>query len=266
MGIDEKLVNAQAAPDPKLTVHYEQSGRVAVISYDRPERRNAWNVDCARETVEAVRRANADPGIGAIVLTGEGDTFCAGADLKEAPQYDPDTGRRLTPATFTMGKGDRNWIALLAESKPVIVAVNGAAVGIGATHTLAADIRIAAESASFSFPFLKLGAMPECGATALLPRIVGAGRALDLILRSATVSATEALNFGLVTAIYPDADLRTQAIALASQLAELPALQVKLTKRMFLENSCASDVDAIMFNESKAFIELIKALKKEKPL
>jgi len=267
LGTNEKFIDELAAvPDPKPSVRCERHGKVAVISFDRPQRRNAWNVGCTRETIAAIQRANADPAIGAIVLTGEGATYCAGADLKEDPQYDPETGRRLTPGTFTMGQGDRNWITLLAESKPVIAAVNGAAVGIGATHTLAADIRIAAESASFSFPFLRLGAMPECGATALLPRLVGAGRALDLILRSATVSAVEALNIGLVTAVYPDADLRAQAIAFAEQLAALPAMQVKLTKRMFLDNTCASDADAVMRNESRAFVELIKASKKEKPL
>lgn len=263
MGINEKFGDGPAAQSP---VSYERTGRVAVISYNRPERRNAWSVGCVLETIAAIQQANADQDVGAIVLTGEGTTFCAGADQKEEPQYDPETGRRVTPATFTMGKGDRNWITLLAESKPVIAAVNGAAVGIGATHTLAADIRIAAQSASFSFPFLRLGAMPECGATALLPNIVGAGRALDLVLRSATVSAQEALNIGLVTAIHADADLRAQAILLAEQLAKLPPLQVKLTKRMFLQNANACDADAVMLNESKAFIELIKVLKKEKPL
>jgi len=267
LGINEKFGDQPAAvPDVISPVRCERVGRVALISYNRPQRRNAWNVDCVRETVAAIRRANVDPDVGAIVLTGEGNTFCAGADLKEDPQYDAETGRRLTPATFTMGKGDNNWIALLAESKPVIAAVNGLAVGIGATHALAADIRIAAESASFSFPFLRMGAMPECGASALLPRLVGAGRALDLILRSATVSAQEALSIGLVTAVYADADLRAQAIKLAAQLAELPTMQVKLTKRMFSDNASANNADAIMLNENRAFVELLRILKKEKPL
>jgi len=247
-------------------VRYEHNGKVAVISYDRLARRNAWSVDCVQATIEAIQRANVDPGVGAIVLTGEGSTFCAGADLKEEPKYDAATGRRLTPGTFTMGRGDRNWITLLALSKPIIAAVNGAAVGIGATQILAADIRIAAESASFSFPFLRLGAMPECGSSALLPRLVGAGRALDIILRSATVSAQEALRIGLVTAVHPDAELRTAAVALAEQIASLPSMQVKLTKRMFIENAEAADADSIMRTESNAFVELLRELKQEKPL
>jgi enoyl-CoA hydratase/carnithine racemase len=250
----------------EFPVLYHRSGRVAVISYNRPERRNAWDVACARATIAAVQRANADPDVGAIVLTGEGSSFCAGADLMEEAKYDPATGRRLTPATFTMGSGDRNWIDLLARSKPVIAAVNGAAVGIGATQLLAADIRIAAQSASISFPFLQLGAMPECGCSALLPRLVGVGRALDLILRSASVSAQEALRIGLVTAVYPDPELRSAAVALAGQIASLSALQVKLTKRMFLDNAAAPDPGAIMRTENDAFIELLQALRREKPL
>jgi 2-(1,2-epoxy-1,2-dihydrophenyl)acetyl-CoA isomerase len=244
----------------------ERIGRVAMLSYDRPARRNAWSVALVQETIAAIRRANADPEVGAIVLTGEGTVFCAGADLKDAAQYETGTGRRLTPATFTMGRGEHNWIAFLAQSKPVIAAVNGPAVGIGATHILAADLRIAAESASFSFPFLRLGAMPECGSSALLPRLVGAGRAMDLLLRAATVSAREALHIGLVTAVHPDADLRAAAIALAEQIADLPTLQVGLTKRMLFENAGSADADAIMRNENAAFLDLLKALKKDKPL
>ena len=247
-------------------VRYEREGPVAVITHDRPERRNAWSVDSVRATVAAILRANADPDVGAIVLTGAGTTYCAGADLKAEPEYEPDSGRRLTPATFTMGRDDHNWIALLQRSKPVIVAVNGPATGIGATHTLAADIRLAATSASFSFPFLALGAMPECGSTALLPRLVGAGRALDIILRSATISAMEALHIGLVTAIHPDGTLLARAVELGEAIAGLPHLQVKLTKRMFSENARAQDADTIMQNENAAFIELLKNLKREKPL
>jgi 2-(1,2-epoxy-1,2-dihydrophenyl)acetyl-CoA isomerase len=254
-------------PDDTVNpVRYALRGRVAVITHDRPEQRNAWSVDSVRATVAGIQRANTDDDVGAIVLTGAGNTYCAGADLKAEPQYDPDTGRRLTPAAFTMGPGDDNWITLLAQSKPVIVAVNGPATGIGATHTLAADIRVAASSASFSFPFLELGAMPECGSTALLPRLVGAGRAMDLILRAATLTAMEALDIGLVTAIYPDEALLERAVDLAEHIACLPALQVKLTKRMFGANACAQDADTVMHNESQAFVEMLKTLKREKPL
>lgn len=264
--MSEQAAGDSARGQESSPVRYEVVNAVALVTVARPERRNAWSVGCVEAVVAAIKRANADAAVGAIVLTGEGDTYCGGADLKDSPTYDPETGRRLTPATYTMGEGDRNWISLLAESKPVVVALNGPAVGIGATHILAADMRVAAQSASISFPFLKLGAMPECGCTALLPRLVGSGRALDMILRNATVPANEALAIGLVTAVFPDDELLKEALALASQLAKLPPLQVRLTKRMFLENAASQSPAEVMKVENRAFVELLKSLKKEKPL
>ena len=247
-------------------IRIERDGAVQLIVFDRPERRNAWNVACAREVIAAIKAANEDPDVGAIVLTGEGSTYNAGADLKGEAEYDPESGRRLLPITFMMGTGEANWIALLQQSKPVVAALNGPAVGLGATHTLAADIRVMAESATLSFPFLKLGAMPECGSTALLARLVGAGRATDILLRSATISAREALDWGLATQIFPDAELRAGAVSIARELAEAPSLQVSLTKRMLAANIGSNDPDAIMQVESRTFVELLKAVRKEKPL
>ncbi|MES2986372.1 MAG: enoyl-CoA hydratase/isomerase family protein [Pseudomonadota bacterium] len=259
---------ASAAEDAALpaAILYERVGRVALLTYNRPERRNAWSVEAVQATVAAIKRANADAEVGAIVLTGRGSVFCAGADLKEPTSHDPETGRRLSPARFTMGTGDHNWISLLAGSKPVIFALNGAAVGIGATQTLAGDIRIAARSASFSFPFLKLGAMPECGSSALLPRLIGAGRATDILLRSARVSAEEALQIGLVTGVYPDEELRDAALALGQTLAEMPPVQMQLTKKMLLANAVNADPDSIMRIESDAFVELLRTLKRDRAL
>lgn len=237
-----------------------------MIVFSRVERRNAWNVACAREVIAAIMAANEDAEVGAIVLTGEGNTYSAGADLKDEAEYDPEIGRRLLPVTYMMGTGEANWITLLRQSKPVVAAINGPAVGLGATHTLAADIRVMAESAVFSFPFLKLGAMPECGSTALLAGLVGAGRATDILLRSATVSAREALDRGLVTHVFPDGELREGAIAIAQELAEAPPLQMALTRKMLAANIGSGDADAIMQAESRAFVELLKAVKREKPL
>jgi 2-(1,2-epoxy-1,2-dihydrophenyl)acetyl-CoA isomerase len=248
------------------TILTERIGRVALIAFNRPDRRNAWDVICVRETIAAIQAVNADDAVGAIVLTGEGSSYCAGVDLKSEPEYDPVTGRPLTPATFTMGSGDDNWIGLLAASKPVVAAINGPAVGIGATHPLAADIRVMAASAHFSFPFLRLGAMPECGSTALLPRLIGLGRATDVLLRSGTISADEALQWGLVTQVFPDADLRAGAIAIGEELAAAGPLRVRLTRQMLADNALASDAEQIMRTESRAFVEMLKALKQKKSL
>jgi enoyl-CoA hydratase/carnithine racemase len=266
-----KMVNdggerVAVATESYTSIRTERIGAVQLIIYNRPERRNAWSVECVRETISAIKAANADAAVGAIVLTGEGSSYCAGADLKSAPQFDPVTGRVLMPATFTMGSGDANWIKLLAESKPVVAAINGPAVGIGATHPLAADIRVMAQSAHFSFPFLRMGAMPECGSTALLPRLIGLGRATDILLRSGTISAEEALQWGLVTQVFPDAELRGGAIAIAEQLAAAKGLQVRLTKQMLAANAQSDDAEQIMQTESRTFVQMLKLLKLEKPL
>jgi len=257
---------AAGAAGADALILYENHGPVALIALNRPERRNALNVPLIRALIAAVKRANADPAVGAIVLTGQGSVYSAGADVKAPPEPRDEKGRRPNPGSVTMGKDDNNWPMLMERSKPVICAVNGPAVGMGVTHILSADIRIAAESASFSFPFLRLGAMPEVGSTGLLPRLVGFGRALDLCLRSATIDAREAERIGLVTSVHPDADLRAAALDLAGRIAAYPPLQVKLTKAMFYDNAGESSNEMITTRESRAFVEMLSALKRDKPL
>lgn len=242
---------------------YEETGAVAVITYNRPDKRNAWNSGIVLEAIEAFKRANANDAIRAIVLTGAGQAYCAGADTK-TPEPKDANGRTVHAATYSMGKGEHNWMNLLEKSKPTIIAVNGPAVGIGCTHTLAADIRIAAASATFSFPFVRLGAMPECGSTGLLPRIVGFGRAMDLCLRAATITAEEAQRIGLVSSVHPDAELRDAAITLAQQIAGYPPVQVKLTKGLLYANVEERSSDEILKRENAAFLEMFTTLRKAK--
>jgi enoyl-CoA hydratase/carnithine racemase len=245
---------------------YEERGAVALISFNRPESRNAWNVATVRETMAAVRQANASEAVRAIVLTGEGSVYSAGADIKAPPEPRDENGHRPNPSTLTMGQGEHNWLKLMLESKPTIVALNGPAIGLGATHVLSADLRVAARSATLSFPFLRLGAMPECGSTALLGRLIGFGRATDICLRAGSVDAEEALRIGLVTAVHADEDLRDEALKLAERIAGFPALQMKLTKQLLWDNSAEFDPDAIMRRESTTFIGLLRTLGRAKPL
>lgn len=238
----------------------EKRDGVARLSFNRPARRNAWNTQLVRELMAAIREANSDDGVRVIMLTGEGSTYSAGADFKAPPEPKDENGRIPNPSTLTMGQGEHNWLKLLIESKPVIAAINGPAIGLGATHALAADIRLAAENATFSFPFLKLGAMPECASTALLGRIVGHGRALDLCLRAREIDAQEAYRIGLVTEVFAAADLQDKAFAVAQSIAALPPLQTKLSKALLWQNAGEHDPDAIMRRESRAFIEMMKAV------
>jgi enoyl-CoA hydratase/carnithine racemase len=240
---------------PVLT---DRHGRVAVLTIDRPQVRNAWDVPTYRALTAAISDASADPGIGAIVLTGTGSVYCSGVDLKAPPEPADDSGRAPTLGTLSMARTG-NWLELVASAKPLIVALNGAAVGAGATHILAADIRLAAASATVRFPFLSLRMLPELGSSALLQRLVGAGRARELLLTGRSVGAEEALQIGLVSAVYPDDELLTEAIATAAGIARLPALQVQLTRHLLDDNADGADAGTVLQRESRAFISLMRS-------
>lgn len=236
----------------------DRHGRVAVLTIDRPRVRNAWDVPTYRALTAAISDASADPGVGAIVLTGAGSVYCSGVDLKAPPEPADDSGRAPTVGTLSMARAG-NWLELVASAKPLIVALNGAAVGAGATHILAADIRLAAASATIRFPFLSLRTLPELGSSALLQRLVGAGRARELLLTGRPVGAEEALRIGLVSAVYPDNELLTEAIATAAGIASLPALQVQLTRHLLDDNADGADAGTVVQRESRAFITLLRS-------
>jgi enoyl-CoA hydratase/carnithine racemase len=251
------------ASEPAFAGHlqYEVIDRVAVVTYDRPERRNALSVGMYKALTIAVEKANADDQVGAIVLTHTGPVFCAGTDLKAPPEpKHPVTGVRETVAVLGMAN-DTSWIHLLRRSKPTVAALNGAAVGLGATHILAADLRIGSPSASFSFPFLARGAMPEFGCSALLPRIVGFAAAMEICLTSANLDAEAALARGLLNRITQAADAREEAVALAAQLAQAPALQVRLTRQMLHDNVAEADWNTVLTREREAFIAMFRAMR-----
>lgn len=240
------------------TLRYEVRGRVAVITYDRQERRNAWNVPMYREVVAAVEAANADAAVGAIVLTNAGPVFCAGVDFKAAPEEkDPASGVRPNVATLSMAPGD-SWIHLLRRSKPTIAAVNGAAIGAGVTQILPADIRVGSRSSSYSVPFTSLGLMPEIGCTALLPQIIGFGRAMDLCLTAGKIDAGEALAIGLITRVFDDATFLDEAVALGERLAGYPAFPLNRTKALVWENAMEGNADRYLARETEAFVELFR--------
>lgn len=240
-------------------LHYEEQGNVAVITFDRPACCNAMNNQTYRELVAAVERANASEAVGAIVLTHKGPVFCAGIDLKAQPEErDPVTGIRPTVATMGMAN-DTSWVHLMKRSKPTVAALNGAAIGLGATHVLAVDIRIGSRAASFSFPFLTRGSMPEFGFSALLPQIVGFAAAIDMCLTSAKLEAETCLAKGLLSRLTDAEDALPEAIALASEIGKHSLLQVSLTRQLIYDNAGESDWNMIMTRERDAFIQLFRA-------
>ncbi|MDB5470175.1 MAG: enoyl-CoA hydratase/carnithine racemase [Caulobacter sp.] len=243
------------------TIRYEQRGKVALITYDRQERRNAWNVPMYREIVAAIGAANAEDSVGAIVITNDGPVFCSGVDFKAPPEEkDRVTGLRPNVATLSMAPDD-SWIHLIQQSKPVICAINGAAIGAGITQILAADIRVGSKSSTYAFPFTSLGLMPEIGATALLPQLIGLGRAMDLCLTAGKVDADEALRIGLITRVFDDATLVDDAVALAEKLAGFPAFTLKKTKELIYANVVEGEANAYLARETEAFVELYRVNK-----
>lgn len=198
----------------------ERRGAVALLTLNRPERRNAYTVAMGEALTEAFRRLADEDAVRAVVLTGAGKGFCAGVDLDalraQREGGDAGPGPRLGEEAFL-----REMPSELARyPKPLLAAVNGAAVGVGVTMILPFDLRLAAEGAKLALPFLKLGILPGLGSTHLLPRIVGRGRALELVLSGRSVTAEEAAGMGLVNRVVPPERLVDETVALAEAMAE----------------------------------------------
>ena len=207
---------------------YERQGRVAVITLNRPESLNATTGVMNAELQDAFQAAGADDGVGCVVITGAGRAFCAGADVK-AFQSGLQGGEGYRAEHGPGGRLDTLWNL----PKPVIAAINGVAVGVGATLPLACDIRVASEGARFGFIFRRLGLAPEFGSTFLLPRIVGLPRAMELCLSGRMVEAAEALELGLVTSVFPQTSFMEEVLSLATDLANGPTQALSTAKEGF---------------------------------
>jgi enoyl-CoA hydratase/carnithine racemase len=220
--------------------------------------KNAWDVPTYRSIVAAIGEANDNADVGAIVLTATGSIYCAGVDMKAPKEEVDSSGHRPSVGSLAMARRD-GWAQLLASSKPTIAAVNGAAIGLGATHLLPVDIRIAAQSASFQFPFLAVGILPELGSTALLPRLIGEGRARELFLTGRAVLADEARAMGLIAQVLPDAELVDASIQIAQEIADLPNYLVRTTRQLLVESGDGNDVASVIEREGRAFVALLKS-------
>jgi enoyl-CoA hydratase len=188
----------------------EKSDRLAWLTLNRPEKLNALNNEVLRELEQVIADLEQDPEVGAVVITGSGEkAFVAGADIAELKTLDT-AGARIQAL-----RGQAVFQRIESMPKPVIAAVNGFALGGGCELALACHIRIASENARFGLPEASLGIIPGYGGTQRLPRLVGKGVALDMILSAEMVSAADALRMGLVSRVVPQADLRAAAEKLA---------------------------------------------------
>jgi enoyl-CoA hydratase/carnithine racemase len=218
-------------------VEYEQiltdvADGILTITLNRPDRLNAWTATMASELMSAFDRADADDDIRVVIVTGAGRGFCAGADLSGGGDtFDPRT--RAPSDGIPRDNGGQFTLRIFESTKPVIAAINGPAVGVGATMTLPMDIRLAADSARIGFVFTRRGIVPEACSSWFLPRVVGISRAMEWVATGRVFDATEALEAGLVRSIHSSEELLGTARKLAAEIVEHTApVSVALARRM----------------------------------
>lgn len=214
-------------------IRYTIDGPIATIMLARPDKLNAYTAVMGAELAEAVRKAGAEEQVRAIILTGEGRGFCAGADISGGADSFGSGGPNFAAAGRPRQDGGGFVGALFDSPKPIIAAINGAAVGVGATLTLPCDIRIAADTARFGFVFARRGLVPEAGSAWFLPQIVGLPQALRWCLTGTVFDAAEALRGGLVSEVVAPADLLARAHDIAHEIAANTApVSIALTRQM----------------------------------
>ena len=221
---------AKAAADEVL---YEVADGVAVITLNRPERMNAISGPMLTKLAADLLKANADPKVRVVLLTGAGRAFCVGLDLVDATQGSG-IGSASQAQSVSVNLDLRNTppTILFNLDKPTICALNGAAAGYGLDTALGCDIRIMGESSKLAAAFVKRGVVPESGGTWLLPRLVGWSKAAELIFTGRTLSAADSLALGLASEVVPDAELMARARAVAAEIAANAPLAVQSAKRL----------------------------------
>ena len=242
---------------PYETVDLRIDNGVAEITLNRPDRLNAWTAQFGDELREALLTDAADPSVRAVLITGAGRGFSSGADLKEMLEQGseggqiPDVGDMLRNRYHPIIKGIREL------PKPVVAAVNGPAVGIGASLALACDLIWAAESAIFGLAFVNIGLVPDGGSTVLVPVAAGKARALEMALLGEPIPADRALDWGLINRVVPDGELLDEARGLVQALAKGPTRSYANSKRA-LNNSVFKNMDEQLDLEADIQGEMVK--------
>jgi enoyl-CoA hydratase len=255
-------------PQSYETLLVERRDRVAIITINRPEKRNALNIQTREEGAAALDELREDSSVGVVVFTGAGDkAFVAGADIAEF------AGRTaITQREVMLGRS--LFTAIDSFPKPVIAMVNGYCLGGGCELALACDLRIASETASFGQPEINLGIIPGGGGTQRLTRLVGEGKAMELILTGDIIDARTAFNLGLVNMVVPAADLEGKTMEIANRISEKSPIAlrmakeaVKLASRSNLDEGLRREVDlfALCFSSEDKDEGVQAFLEKRKP-
>jgi enoyl-CoA hydratase len=226
------------------TILMEREGRVAILTVNRPDKLNALNDQVREDMLAALAQVESDDGVGVVVITGAGEkSFIAGADIGEFAGRTPFDQRHAM-------RSPRIFDIMSSFPKPVIAMINGFCLGGGCELALSCDLRIASEKARFGQPVIKLGLIPGGGGTQRLPRLVGTGHALRLILTGDMIGAAEAQSIGLVEMVVPPEELRAKTLELAQKIAAMSPLTVKVAKeavraseRMSLEEGIVYERD-----------------------
>lgn len=238
-------------------IKYQVDGSVAVITLNRPQVLNALTPSLISDWEAAIRQANENEAVGAILVAGAGKAFCAGADLEGWFLPFVRGERDYSEADQRLGGlgevGD--WIALTAESKPLVAAVQGAAVGGGITMLLPFDVIYAADNAVFSFPFAQVGIVPEYCSSHFLAARVGLGRASEWTLSGRRIDASEAERTGLVNRVVAADALADEAMGMARSLANVPTRMARMTKALLRQNFAETDIGKVWQRESDSLRE-----------
>jgi enoyl-CoA hydratase/carnithine racemase len=208
---------------PESTILLQISNHIAKITLNRPDAKNEINLRMAQELDEICRRINQDNDIYVVILTGSGSVFCGGRES-------PVAGQKQTRGEAETAQKYNAAAAVAAIEKPVVAAVNGDAFGDGLELALACDVRIAAQNARFGLPEIEAGLIPSGGGTQRLPRIVGRGKALEMILTGETIDTAAALEYGLITKIVPADSLMSEVETLAKAMAAKAPVSLRYIK------------------------------------
>jgi 2-(1,2-epoxy-1,2-dihydrophenyl)acetyl-CoA isomerase len=251
--------------------------RIATIRFNRPARMNAVNTRLTAEFLDALLACDNDDDARVLIVTGVEDAFCAGLDIDEAiARIEERRPIPSTPEHMVPSQRSVPWIPLIIRQmkKPVIAAINGPAIGAGFSIALACDIRIASDRARMGAPFARVALTPEFGSSYNLPRLVGMGKACELVFTGDIIDAEECLAIGLVNRVIPAAELETFTLKMAKKMAELPALPMQLAKRALYQGMDADFASQLQFEAlaigtcamREDHLEALKAfLEKRKP-
>jgi 2-(1,2-epoxy-1,2-dihydrophenyl)acetyl-CoA isomerase len=236
------------------TIELTREEGVGLITLNRPEVLNALSETMKVELIHALQETEGDEDIRVMILTGRGRAFCAGADLNrfvEFQERDKDHKKKSRFGSLDLPR------AFIQYSKPIIAAINGPSYGFGFTVTLTCDIRLASERAKFSCAFVRIGVTPEFCSTYFLPRLIGYGKAAELVFTARPFDAQEALEIGAVNRVIPHQRLIPEAKKIARQIASMPPMAVQKSKEI-LRHGMQSTLDQVIQHESMVFLDCVK--------